>query len=176
MTSVVDFAKVEKKTAAAVRSRNGANKHEYFKAVAQVRYVLRKVFRMVDEQARKFDLESLSHQALLQVYGSDDQKLRVSELAERLDIAPAFASNLIKALIKRNLLSRESDASDLRVTMLNITPTGIEICNMIDAEVRPHVNYFTSQLSMDDRETALSTLVFYMGSTAAPPRRKSTTR
>ena len=30
-------------------------------------------------------------------------------------------------------------------------------------EVRPHVDYFTSQLTSDERETALSTLMFYVG-------------
>jgi hypothetical protein len=29
--------------------------------------------------------------------------------------------------------------------------------------VKPHVDYFTSQLTNDERETALSTLMFYVG-------------
>src|SRR5258708_7915868 len=103
-TTVVDFLKVEKKTIAAARSRDASNKHKYFMAVAHVRYVLRKVFRMIEEQAKEYELDSLGHQALLQVYGSPGQGLRVSELAERLDIPPAFASNLVKGLVKRKLL------------------------------------------------------------------------
>lgn len=168
----LDFAKVEKKTIAAVRSRNGSNKHEYFKAVAHVRYILRKVFRMVDDQAKQLGLESLEHQALLQVYGSPDQELRVSELAERLDIAPAFASNLIKDLVKRKFLRRVSDSSDMRVTILQITNAGRELCDQIDSEVRSHVDYFTNQLTTDERETALSTLMFYVGPGAARRRSK----
>lgn len=159
----MNFARVEKRSLATVRSRDSANKHEYFKAIAHVRYILRKVFRMVEERARELGLESLAHQALLQIYGSPNQQLRVSELAERLDIAPAFASNLIKGLIKRKLLKRESDASDRRVTVLQITSAGRDLCHRIDEEVRPHVDYFTSQLTPDERETAVSTLMFYVG-------------
>jgi len=176
MAAVINFAKIEKKTIAAVRSRDAADKHEYFRAVAQVRYILRKVFRMVEEQAKKVRLESLAHQALLQVYGSIDQGLRVSELAERLDIAPAFASNLVKDLIKRKYLQRGADLSDMRVTVLQITASGREICDQIDAEVRPHVDYFTSQLTVDERETALSTLIFYMGPPAGKRRRSRAQR
>lgn len=163
MPAGMNYARVEKKSLAAVRARNSANKHAYFIAVAHVRYILRKVVRMVDDKASELGLGSLEHQALLQVYGSATQQLRVNELAERLDIAPPFASNLVKDLIKRKLLKRASDSSDLRVTVLQITNTGRELCHRIDAEVRPHVNFFTSQLTADERETALSTLMFYVG-------------
>lgn len=161
--TVLNFAKIEKRSAAAVRSRNGVDKHEYFIAVAHVRYILRKVFRIIEDKAKELGLESLAHQALLQVYGSPKQELRVSELAERLDIAPAFASNLIKGLISAKYLKRESDASDARVTILKITPAGRAICDKIDNEVKPHVDYFTNQLTADERETAVSTLMFYVG-------------
>jgi DNA-binding MarR family transcriptional regulator len=162
MPTSIDFEKVERKSTATARSRGAVNKHTYFMAVAHVRYILRKVFRMIDEQARKHDLESLAHQALLQVYGSPNQSLRVNELAERLDIVPAFASNLVKDLVNRKLLERGSDESDMRVTLLRITAAGRKVCHQIDTEVRPHVDYFTSQLSEDERETAVSTLIFYM--------------
>src|SRR5690348_6494445 len=121
MASIINFGKVEKKHRAAARSRESVDKHEYFATVAQSRFILRKVFRLVEEQAKKSGLESLAHQALLQVYGSPEQQLRVSELAERLDIAPAFASNLIKDLVKRKYLQRGADPADLRATMLQIT-------------------------------------------------------
>ncbi|MBS0536715.1 MAG: winged helix-turn-helix transcriptional regulator [Proteobacteria bacterium] len=170
MTVVLNFAKIEKRSAAAARSRNGADKHEYFAAVAHVRYILRKVFRIIEEKAKEVGLESLAHQALLQVYGSPNQELRVSELAERLDIAPAFASNLIKGLVKSKYLKRDSDVSDGRVTILKITPAGRAICDRIDNEVKPHVDYFTSQLTNDERETALSTLMFYVGPGAGPAK------
>ena len=84
MAAIINFAKVEKKLLAAARSRESADKHEYFMTVAHSRYILRKVFRLVEEGAKKAGLESLAHQALLQLYGSAKQELRVSELAERL--------------------------------------------------------------------------------------------
>jgi len=43
----------------------------------------------------------------------------------------------------------------------------IEPCSIISYqpgdEYKPHVDYFTSQLTADERETALSTLMFYVG-------------
>ena len=40
------------RTPSAARSRSGADKHEYFAAVAHVRYILRKVFRIIEEKAK----------------------------------------------------------------------------------------------------------------------------
>jgi DNA-binding MarR family transcriptional regulator len=162
MARVVNLKKVPKKATAAARPRSAAQRHEYFKAVAQARYIWRKVYRLIEEQAKLHKLDSLEHQALLQVYGSPNQALRVKELAERLDIAAAFASNLVKGLVNRKLLTRGSDPTDMRVTFLSITDAGREVCHRIDEDVRPHVNYFTSQLVEDEQETAHSILMFYM--------------
>ena len=73
----------------------GADRHDYFAEVAEARYVLRRVFRIAEEQARDAGLDPLAHQALIQIYGSPDRRLRVAQLADRLDITPAFASSLL---------------------------------------------------------------------------------
>jgi DNA-binding MarR family transcriptional regulator len=162
MARVANLAKLTKKMTSTPRPRSLSQRHEYFKVVAQARYIWRKVYRLIEEQAKLHNLDSLEHQALLQVYGSPNQSLRVKELAERLDIAAAFASNLVKSLVDRELLVREADPTDMRVTFLRITETGRELCHRIDEDVLPHVNYFTSQLAEEERERAHSILMFYM--------------
>jgi len=145
------------------RERGSNKKHDYFIAVAHARYILRRLFRIVEDKAKELGIDPLAHQALLQVYGSPGQALRVSQLGERLDITTAFTSNLVKGLVRRGYLLRESLASDARVTILRITDAGRDLCNRVDADVRPHVDYFTSQLSLEERRIALSTVMFYIG-------------
>ena len=55
--------------------------HDYFVDVAEARYVLRRVFRIAEEQAKAAGLEPLTHQALIQIYGSPERRLRVNGLA-----------------------------------------------------------------------------------------------
>jgi DNA-binding MarR family transcriptional regulator len=145
-------------------------KHDYFIAVAQFRYIIRKVSRAIDEYAKKLGLDPLSHQALLQVYGSPKQELRVSALAERLDIAPAFASNLVKALVKAKLLRREADASDMRVTIVKLTSAGRELCHKTDSGARLRVDALINQFVAAERKIALSSLMFYVGPDGARRR------
>jgi len=144
--------------------------HAYFASVAQMRYILRKVFRMIDEKAKAAGLDPLSHQALLQIYGSPDQGLRISELAERLDIVPAFASNLVKDLATASLVTRKSDPSDRRVSIVQITASGRKLCQQVDSDIRPQLDEFTKTLSQDEQDIALSTLMFYIRPAGAARR------
>ncbi|MGD9945371.1 MAG: MarR family winged helix-turn-helix transcriptional regulator [Burkholderiaceae bacterium] len=144
-------------------ARNGANKHAYFRGVANARYVLRKVFRIVEEQAKTEGLDPLAHQALLQIYGSPGQELRVKELAERLDIAPAFASSLTRTLTEKGLVERFAVDGDQRATMLRVTEAAMAVLTRIDAAVKLHVDYFNHQLSEEDREMTIYIMMFYVG-------------
>lgn len=169
LTVVVDGRRLEQKRKAAVRSRRAADKHGYFEGIAQARYVLRKVYRIVEEQAKTKGLDPLAHQTLIQIYGSPAMALRVNHIAERLDISPAFASNLVRMLVEKSLVTRMRDASDRRVTPVAITKSGIALLHEIDGLVKFHVDYFTRQLTPHQRESALSILMFYVGISIAVP-------
>jgi len=137
--------------------------HDYFAEVAEARYVLRRVFRITEEQARDAGLDPLAHQALIQIYGSAERRLRINELAERLDITPAFASSLLKSLAVDGMIDRRRDEVDHRVTWVSATDVAIENLVAIDAAVGFHVDYFAAQIPTKDRKRALATLKFYVG-------------
>ena len=88
---------------------------------------------------------------------------RVKEVAERLDITPAFASSLVKALVEQGYVVRERDKSDNRVIWVKVTKTGRALLHMIDEQVQIHVDYFTASLDPKQTEAALSVLMFYVG-------------
>lgn len=160
---VVDAVRLERRRATAVRARIARDRRPYFQGVAAARYLLRKVFRLVEEQARSAGLDPLAHQALIQIYGSDDGALKVREVAERLDITPAFASTLIQSLEKRGLVLRRRDAEDQRVIWITITGKGRAVLYRIDEQVQAEVDRFTGTLSDSRTEAATSILMFYAG-------------
>jgi DNA-binding MarR family transcriptional regulator len=153
-----------------LRAPRANGKHEYFVAVARVRYIMRKVFRIIDDDAKKLGIDPLAHQALLQVYGGPRQGIRVSALAERLDIVPPFASNIVKELVEAKLVRRKSDASDLRVSIATITDAGRALCREIDSRARLRVDRLIGQMEPEERKVALSILMFYIGSGASRSR------
>ena len=140
----------------------------YFHGVARARYVIRRIFRLVDEQVRRHGLDPLQHQALVQIFGSGGRPLRINDVAERLDIAPAFASRLARDLETRGLINRRPSTEDKRITLVTATDVGRELLVEIDQQVQLHIAYFASQLSTEDRAAAMSTFGLYVG---VPPER-----
>lgn len=163
MAIVIDADSLEKRRRQAVRSRAVVDRHRYFAGVAQARYVLRKVFRIIEEHAKLAGLDPLAHQALIQIYGSATMQLRIKDVAERLDVAPALASNLLKSLERAGLVGRVRSTQDQRAMLVGITPEGRKLLQQIDERVQTHVDYFTQQLSAQAREIALSIMMFYIG-------------
>src|SRR5947207_1818166 len=93
--TVVTPRALEQKRRSALRSRVTGDRHHYFSCVAETRYVLRKVLRIVEDEAKVAGLDPLEHQALLQIYGHGKGALQVKQVAARLDVTPAFASVLV---------------------------------------------------------------------------------
>lgn len=135
----------------------------YFEGVARARYVMRRTFRIFNEAARDADLESLHHQALIQIVGSPDGPMPVSRLAERLDTTASFASRLVQDLEGRGLVRRSKFDADRRVSLVEATVAGHQRLSDISAGVRAHMTYFQSHLSERDRAAALSVMAFYVG-------------
>lgn len=165
---VISARRLEMRRRMVVRAFDAKDKHAYFEGVAEARYVLRKAFRIVEEQAKAVDLHPLAHQALIQIYGSPKMQLRINKLAEQLDIAPAFASSLVRGLTERKLISRARDDVDQRVIVVRVTDAGRQLLHAIDTEVKVHVDYFTRSLTLRDQEGALSILMFYVGASISP--------
>ena len=124
------------------------NFRTYMHSVAQARYVVRKVVRIVQEEAKRAGLDPLEHEALLQIYGAgSDELLSVNRLAELLDVAPALASRVIKALAAKGFVRREQSGTDKRVTLVAATDAGVAILRTVDREVHVHIDYFRKQLT-----------------------------
>jgi DNA-binding MarR family transcriptional regulator len=135
----------------------------YIRDVAQTRFVTRKVFRIVDEQARAAGVEPLQFQVLIQVFGAAADVVHVNDVAERLDVAPAFASRLIKELEVKGLIERSQSTVDRRMTRVSVTEQGVDLMRRVDASVQLHLDYFQKQLDEQDRIAALTTFAFCVG-------------
>jgi DNA-binding MarR family transcriptional regulator len=142
---IVDAKRLERGRERAVKARATADRRPYFQGVAQARYVLRKVFRLVEEE----------------------------DVAERLDITPAFASSLVKTLAVRGLIATKRDKLDSRVNWVQVTKEGRALLHRIDEQVQIHVDYFTRGLTSADTEAALSILMFYAGVSLKPAAQKA---
>lgn len=134
----------------------------HVKAIAHGRYVMRHILHLLDEQAVAAGMQPLTHQTLLQVFGADEP-LSVSELADRLAVAPALMSRMVRRLEEDGLAERVRSRDDKRVTRVRATPAGVERLKAIDLEVHEHVHLFHRKLSDESKLGALATFASYLG-------------
>ena len=136
----------------------------YVRNVAEARYVMRRVLRIVEERAKEQGLDPLLHQALLQVYGTGDgQGITVGALAARLDIAAALTSRLVRRLTELGLVTRRPSETDRRAIIVSATPEGADKLAAIDDEVHRYVAFLQRELGESEKYMALSIFAFYVG-------------
>ena len=136
---------------------------DFFKGVAQARFVMRRVTRIVDEQARAFSLDPLEHQLLVQLFGADEKFLSVNRIAERLDVPAAVASRLVNGLEKVAFVERRKSEVDPRVTDVHLTQRGRDVCVDVWEKVQIHMEFFQGQLDEQAKRVALVVFGFYVG-------------
>ena len=133
-----------------------------FEGIAEAHSIIRRLMRIVDEQAKAAGLDPLEHKILIQLVGAPDP-VSVKDVAQRLDIPAALASRLIKGLERRELVTRTPRVDDRRSTNLHASPAAVDRLVAIHLAVDRHVDLFQSQLTDDQRRAALEVFGLFLG-------------
>ena len=96
-----------------------------YRALAEVRYVVRRFLNFSEASARAANVEPQQHQLLLALKGLPrGWRPTIGTVAERLQLQHNSAVELAQRSIKRGLIKRRSSESDRREVLLDITPLG----------------------------------------------------
>jgi DNA-binding MarR family transcriptional regulator len=98
-----------------------------FRAMAELRYQIRKFLRFSENAARQAGIEPQQHQLLLAVRGLPDElRPTIGVLAERMQLQHHSTVELIDRLVDRGLLSRLRATDDRRQVFVKLTREGEE--------------------------------------------------
>jgi DNA-binding MarR family transcriptional regulator len=98
-----------------------------FKAMAELRYQIRRYLRFSETAARQAGIEPQQHQLLLAIRGlPDNLKPTIGVLAERMQLQHHSTVELIDRLVDRNLLCRLRATDDRRQVLVKLTREGEE--------------------------------------------------
>jgi DNA-binding MarR family transcriptional regulator len=99
-----------------------------YRALAQLRYQIRRFLRFSEEVSRKAGLEPHQYQLMLAVKGlPTGARPTISELAERLQIKHHSTVELVNRLAARGYLERRRGDQDRREVLLGLTVKGEEV-------------------------------------------------
>ena len=103
------------------------SKREY-RALAELRYVIRKFTNFSAEAARAANLEPQQHQLLLAIKGLPATlRPTIGVAAERLQLQHHSAVELAKRSMAHGLLERRPSKTDHREVLLRVTPLGEKV-------------------------------------------------
>lgn len=166
------LGQLEPETDIDLRRALALNEHrplsEVMTGVADAHSIFRRVMRIVDEQAKRANLDPLEHKVLIQVYGARSP-LRINDVATRLDIAPALASRTVKGLEGKGLIERRPHTEDRRSTFVAATAPAVELLQRISVNVNRDTEYFQINLTNRERLAALCVFARYLGLDPALP-------
>ena len=98
-----------------------------FKAMAELRYQIRRFLRFSENAARQAGIEPQQHQLLLAVRGLPDElKPTIGVLAERMQLQHHSTVELIDRLVERGFLFRLRSTDDKRQVLVKLTHDGEE--------------------------------------------------
>ncbi|HET9296267.1 MAG TPA: MarR family transcriptional regulator [Candidatus Binatia bacterium] len=98
-----------------------------FKAMAELRYQIRKFLRFSENAARQAGIEPQQHQLLLAIRGlPDGASPTIGVLAERMQLQHHSTVELVDRLVDRNFLCRLRSTSDRRQVLVKLTHDGEE--------------------------------------------------
>jgi DNA-binding MarR family transcriptional regulator len=98
-----------------------------FKAMAELRYQIRRFLRFSENAARQAGIEPQQHQLLLAVKGLPDVlKPTIGVLAERMQLQHHSTVELIDRLVERGFLFRLRSTDDKRQVLVKLTHNGEE--------------------------------------------------
>jgi DNA-binding MarR family transcriptional regulator len=96
-----------------------------FKAMAELRYQIRKFLRFSENAARRAGIEPQQHQLLLAIRGLPDGiKPTIGVLAERMQLQHHSTVELIDRLVDRNFVCRLRGTDDRRLVLVKLTREG----------------------------------------------------
>jgi DNA-binding MarR family transcriptional regulator len=99
-----------------------------YKAMAELRYQIRRFLRFSENAARQAGIEPQQHQLLLAVRGLPDSvKPTIGALAERMQLQHHSTVELIDRLVERGLLIRLRSTDDRRQVLIKLTHDGEEL-------------------------------------------------
>jgi DNA-binding MarR family transcriptional regulator len=96
-----------------------------YQSLAELRYQIRRFLHFSEQAARKANVEPRQHQFLLALKGlPENMRPSIGILADRLQIRPHSAVELVNRLSKAGLVKRRRDRDDGREVLLELTAKG----------------------------------------------------
>ena len=85
------------------------------------------------------------------LYFSPDGRMSQNEIGENMNTTPASVTYLVDSLERDGIVARRPHPTDRRVTWVELTPAGIEVCETLVPAMARHMTNLSASLSPRER-------------------------
>jgi DNA-binding MarR family transcriptional regulator len=110
------------------------------------------------DQWLRIDVTMPQMKALILVYGSDSNSLRMGQLASALGVALSTATGIVDRLVEQGLLERQEDPDDRRSVVVRLSALGYETMERPHRETHARLVGVLSYLGTEDLLTVARAL------------------
>jgi len=119
-------------------------------ALNALRLAAKKLHQAMERYADERGLSEGRIHIVMRLFGQEDHRLPLGDLAEMLDVAPRTITGLIDNLERDGWVRRVPDETDRRSIQAQLTPKGLEQVKSILSDVRGRQTEATRGLSTDE--------------------------
>lgn len=80
----------------------------------------------------------------------DNSQLRLSQIAELLDVESPLATNLVNRLEKKGTVKRTTSATDGRAKEVRLTPAGQELVPKLERRLRTELKQYVAGITVEE--------------------------
>ncbi len=87
--------------------------------------------------------------AIKLLYAAEDNRLSAGAISEAMGVSTARVAVLLKKMEGKGLITRESDRTDARVTVVCLSETGKTVATQMQENMLGHISYVIDKVGME---------------------------
>ena len=86
---------------------------------------------------------------VLKILNETDHPITAGEISDKMNVSTARVAVLLRKMINKDFIVKESDKSDARVTIVKLTDYGRQMANAMRQEMQEHLSVIIDTMGMD---------------------------
>ena len=116
----------------------------------QVEMIVQALFDTKPKDIARFMSENQAGmRAVLRLLYVSDEVMTAGKIAQEIGVSGARVAALLKKMVEKNLIVKEPAANDARVTIVRLTPYGIDIANALQQELYEQIGNVIDKIGID---------------------------
>lgn len=86
---------------------------------------------------------------VLKILNESDHPITAGEISKKMNVSTARVAVLLRKMLNKNYILKESDILDARVTIVKLTDFGKQTANAMQTEMQEHLSIVIDTMGMD---------------------------